>query len=519
MTQLQSPPTSSPPRRRGRAATVAVLILSLLASAATRYWADVLRDQDIPHRGESASGTSLSSMNSFALGLLLGGLRGPLVMALWTQSESQKSDKNLEGFDTQIEWIRLLQPEFDTVHIFQIWNKAYNISVQMASLANKYVVILDALDYAHSVDREKPDDINILAAIATIDFDKFGNSTEKTYYRRRVRAESLPHPTAAKRANDPGWRRTSLDPMLDDNFNILPDLLRPTVGHDRPANLAPNQEFNDGSELQYLAAWQPFPDGISPFALAFNYWKRCEVLQNVGNQRHDQLSDVVIDSRPALSLKNWLEEEWEQGRRREAQAFNLPVPEDRMALEQLTADFLPNHPIEDRHAADLAEFAYTRAAALLPAALAEYVRDISKNPSSEGIYRSHIDEIRAAAEMASADAAYLAAQLAPADQRKVLLAAAKQRYDRTAFLDSLNILKYYTDDQYLKTAMPKGYDRIKTPDHPGIEDFTPEQMVQTLTAVNKARANHPDSHDEDMKEFEIYLNRAITRIKILTSTP
>ncbi len=93
-------------------------------------------------------------MNSFALALLLGGLRGPLVMVLWSTSENQKVDKNLEDFDTKVEWIRLLQPEFDTVHLFQIWNKAYNISVQMASLPNRYAAILDALDMK-DVDRSR----------------------------------------------------------------------------------------------------------------------------------------------------------------------------------------------------------------------------------------------------------------------------------------------------------------------------------------------------------------------------
>ena len=71
------------------------------------------------------------------------------------EARSQKIDRDLEDFDTKIEWIRLLQPEFDTVHIFQIWNKAYNISVLMASPANKYTTILDAVDYARSVDQEQ----------------------------------------------------------------------------------------------------------------------------------------------------------------------------------------------------------------------------------------------------------------------------------------------------------------------------------------------------------------------------
>src|SRR3954466_16048105 len=142
-----------------RVVTVAVLIVALIGSGLTRNLADYVRGA--PVVASSGSGRSLSGMNSYALALLLGGLRGPLVMFLWSSSESQKVENNLEDFDSKVEWIRLLQPEFDTVHIFQIWNKAYNISVKMTNLANKYATILDALDYAQNVDREKPNDINI----------------------------------------------------------------------------------------------------------------------------------------------------------------------------------------------------------------------------------------------------------------------------------------------------------------------------------------------------------------------
>jgi hypothetical protein len=195
-------------------------------------------------------------MNSFALALLLGGLRGPLVMILWTSSEAQKSEKNLEDFDTKVEWIRMLQPEFDTVHIFQIWNKAYNISVQMASNANKYITILDAIEYAKDVDRERPNNINILYQIGSVYFDKLGGASEKEYYRKRVREESLPHKTDAKiKRNDPGWRPMMMDSLLDAKGMVLPDKLEPRFP--RPADLPADSDWNDGSELQYLAKYQP----------------------------------------------------------------------------------------------------------------------------------------------------------------------------------------------------------------------------------------------------------------------
>src|SRR5450432_2322739 len=144
---------------RSRVPVVILLILSLLVAGFTRQWSADLRNSGPGAVHSGGSGAGLSRMNSYALALLLGGLRGPLVMFLWPSAEEQKRQKNLEDFDTKIEWIRLLQAEFDTVHLFQIWNKAYNISAQMANLGNKYHAILDALDYAHSVDQERPNNI------------------------------------------------------------------------------------------------------------------------------------------------------------------------------------------------------------------------------------------------------------------------------------------------------------------------------------------------------------------------
>src|SRR5688500_2000528 len=280
--------------RSGRVAIVVVLIVSLVLAGLTRDWARSLRASGPTGAGPAGS-TSLANMNSFALALLLGGLRGPLVMFLWTQSETLKHEKNLEDFDTYVEWIRLLQPEFDTVHIFQVWNKAYNISVQMASWANKYTTILDAIEYAKRVLSERPGNINMVYNIASIYFDKLGNAAEKDYYKKRVREESLPHQSRQRLARtDPGWRRTDFDASLDAKGFILPELLKPKTP--RPADLPADSLWNDGSELQYLAKYQPFPYGLSTMGFAYNYHKQAQVLQEVGKQRHANLSELVVDS-------------------------------------------------------------------------------------------------------------------------------------------------------------------------------------------------------------------------------
>lgn len=326
--------------RGGRVFVAVLLIVSLFATAWTRDL--VIADHDaIRSRGRlvaasAANESSLSSMPSFATALLLGGLRGPLVMILWTSSENQKQQHDLQDFDTKVEWIRLLQPEFDTVHLFQIWNKAYNISVQMASLRNKYVTILDAIDYGQKVEKERPDDLNIITAVAMLYGDKLGTSQEHVYYRARIRRETqtlirITFPTARvdefkslagkfgwsekdsplesdprnqteqvviepmiarqlqpvftgsgvdyspetrreSQQNDPSWRRVRLDPLLDENGRILPALLVPR--YPRPADLDASAPWYDGSQLQFLKQYEPFPYGLSTLALAYNDYKR-----------------------------------------------------------------------------------------------------------------------------------------------------------------------------------------------------------------------------------------------------
>src|SRR3954454_4297756 len=179
-------PVAAAMRPRGRGRIAAVLIVALLASAWLQQAAYSFRSDAINRgRPKGVPGASrLANLDSYSLALLLGGLRGPLVMFLWTSSEAQKSDRDLESFGTKVEMIRLLQPEFDSVHLFQIWNLAYNVSVQYASNANKYGAILDAIDYGRRADQLSPDNISLISAIGGVYADKLGGSTEKEYYTR-----------------------------------------------------------------------------------------------------------------------------------------------------------------------------------------------------------------------------------------------------------------------------------------------------------------------------------------------
>ena len=155
--------------KRSRLPLVILLLAALLLNGMLQSLVRGKRDQIVPPR---VSLSHLSGVDSFTMGLILGGLRGPLVIALWVSVENQRADRDLQNIDTMIELIRMLQPEFDPVHMFQIWNKAYNMSVQMTALSNKYAVILDALDYGRRVDDERPDNIHVLYSLADVYFQK-----------------------------------------------------------------------------------------------------------------------------------------------------------------------------------------------------------------------------------------------------------------------------------------------------------------------------------------------------------
>jgi hypothetical protein len=500
----------------GRAGIVAVLIASLVLAGLTSNWARRLRTSEADIAAGTATVSSLANMNSFSLALLLGGLRGPLVMFLWTNSENLKNEKNLEDFDTYVEWIRLLQPEFDTVHIFQVWNKAYNISVQMAAVQNKYTTILDALDYAHKVEQQRPNNVSMLYQIGSIYFDKLGGAQEKAFYRDRVRAESKPHLSRQKLSkNDPGWRRLELDPILDANGMILPELLTPRYPKPTTFPAETNGQWVNGAEMQFLEPYQPFPYGVSTLALGFNYARKAALLQAIGGQIHANLSPTVLDSRPALSLKGWSEDEWERARRQEMKALNVAdVPTERRDWELPTASIKPDAPISQtaRPEIDEAIYSYNLGARLAQDALADYQRHLRTYSLNWGTYQSHMDELTARAPLLSADRDYLKAMVTPAGpERQKLLDAAAAEYKEAVRLNLNVIFRYYTSDEIGRAVLPAGVDRQKAAESVPLGDL----VVAYLRGMNLLARQQFDPDAEDRSDFQRYVDRSMLRLRAL----
>ena len=587
-------PTSNRRRRAGQLPLVIVLAASLVGASLLRTFVISGSASDQSRRPPTTGPTTnpaapaeatfaatrqdFSQFNSYTLGLLLGGLRGPLVMTLWSTSEAQKSDRNLDDINTKIELIRLLQPEFDSVHLFQIWNKAYNLSVQMANLPDKYAMILDAIDYAKKARDERPENINIESAIGGIYFDKLGTSSEKQYYRERLREETMAPQGQVKITFPPARRdafvaaalaagadarrytirpesggllsarlradyakrvlaqfggpdvttetfpprhagvsratmRNAADVLLDAEGRILPEYASRT----RPADVADTDWRPRDGELAYLTRFEPYPYGVSPFALAYDYFKRAVALQVSRNQKHAQLSERIVSARPALALKNWADAEMERGRRAMMAQFGVgPKPGDdsETPFEAPTAPLKPG-PITSTPLIEEAQYSYDRAAQLAARAVIEYREHIKRYPEDLATYRSHVADVRALSEYAAADAAY-AKLMTTVDPtaRAALGREAAQHYAQAIDFFARIALAFYAPDELM--SFPKGYgkaDVLNSLDTPA--SFPADQLLPMLAKARAASAKSPYGAISELEEYTSKIARAQARLALL----
>jgi hypothetical protein len=293
-------------------------------------------------------------------------------------------------------------------------------------------------------------------------------------------------------------------------------LLEPRVP--RPPSLPANSDWQDGSELQYLRRFEPFPYGVSPFALAYNYYKRSQVLMEVNKQKHAQLSDLVIDSRPALALKNWSEEEWERGRRAELEAFALRIPSERLDMELPTAGLKLDAPIPRRAPLDEAIYSYRRSAELVLDAITEYERHLANDKTNLSTYESHMDGLRAQRALTLGDHHYLRAMdaLNPSDQQRAeQIQLARQNYRDAVRLNQLMVLRYFITEDIAQRLFPPGVTRANIAQ----KNLSSEQIEQLWNGVAAVVGSNPNTfqHGDEWIEFSRYVDRAKTRLGNLPS--
>jgi hypothetical protein len=313
-------------------------------------------------------------------------------------------------------------------------------------------------------------------------------------------------------------RRIRLNPMLDLEGNLLPSVITPT--EPRPAGLAANAQWNDGSELQYLKKFAPFPYGIPPMAIGWNYYKRSQVTHDLTKQKHLQLSDMVVDNRPAINAKLWAESEWNLGRQTEMNAFGLKAPVTdntataRAVIELPAASIGPDTPFLDIAAAKEATYHYDEVSKVADQSIAEFNRHLQHYAAND--FQSNRESIRAMKALCIADRDYLRMMLVPADQtaaRGELQKQTVEEYTTAMLAWERLMLKHNISDAVVNAIYPQKSRDI-------VDNLTPPQVHQLLGAVQRLlQANRQYDTESDRVESERYVQRAYLRLAQLHAEP
>ena len=542
-------------RRLPTPAVVAFLIVALLAGG-------VVRTIAMHRRGETGSSAGVAQLDSYALGLLLGGLRGPLVMSLWAGVEGDRMNRRYEDLNTKIELIRLLQPQFDAVHEFQIWNKAYNLSAAQATLAGRYASILDALAYAGELDRgERQDSLAIKSALSRTFAQKLGQSVERLYYDRRLRDDTSAPDTrvtytfpadrraafeeAARRAGvspsrltfrgnvgEAGGRRTSVTvrgreaadisaEFSGDDVTTAERADTPTGGTgattdraryptllDESGDLLPPGELPMPGGLAHLRAYEPFPQGVGAYALAYDYARQALRLSEAG-QAHPSLTDRVLSRDVPLALWNWSEAMWRRGRVAEAEHYRRRLPGETVDLEGVTAAAPPPEALTPLLSEAI--WSYERSARLARDARAGFLAHIDEYPADARRYEARLLFLTALEAFTTADATYLRLGLeADEGRRRALAERAALGYGTAQVLFGRSLARFYSTDDVLEAL---GY----TPGGFAADEVSPADALAFVDAARRKMVEEGVDYEFGVEAnlFTNYVDRAAARLVTL----
>ncbi len=99
-------------------------------------------------------------LSSSAVRLVLTGSRGLAVCALWMWAQDHKMRQEWNKLELDVKSVTKLQPHFVTPWLFQSWNLAYNVSVEMDQLNDMYFYIargISLLAEGESINHNNPD--------------------------------------------------------------------------------------------------------------------------------------------------------------------------------------------------------------------------------------------------------------------------------------------------------------------------------------------------------------------------
>jgi hypothetical protein len=190
---------------------------------------------------------------------------------------------------------------------------------------------------------------------------------------------------------------------------------------------------------------------VNPFGIAFNYYKQAQVLQRVAKQKHAQLSESVIDSRPALALKIWSDDEMERGRRPSCRRSRSRPPSNGSTWRSRRSRSPARRSTRPDRRRDRRILAAARLAA---DSIPEYEEHIRLYPNNVQLYESHIYGQRAQLDTAIADRDFLLATRAQGQAKADLLKSAAEHYRLMRDENYRMLLRYCSTNEQAARLYP-----------------------------------------------------------------
>lgn len=206
-----------------------------------------------------------------ALRLTLTGSRGVAVTALWLSAIDKQKRNDFHEFEQRVQWVTKLQPNFITPWIFQSWNIAYNVSVEMHGSGDMYFYIVRGIQLLAEGERRNKRSPDMRYQIAFYYQNKFGVSDQVDVLRCLYDLSCMPpsqrDPDRFYALDDNGTKRFRYD-VFESFCQDYPHLVRRLRGEDqRYTDKRAKERIRRGTPqevVQFLADYYEVPSRYRP---------------------------------------------------------------------------------------------------------------------------------------------------------------------------------------------------------------------------------------------------------------
>jgi hypothetical protein len=218
----------------------------------------------------------------------------------------------------------------------------------------------------------------------------------------------------------------------------------------------------------------------------------------------------VLDSRPALALKGWSEDEWERGRKIEMKALNVAAsPPERRDWETTTASEKADAPVSDTSTPEIAEAIYSYDSGR--AAGARRAQRIPPPPAHLRAEFRHLPVAHGRAGGAGAPARGRP-RLSEGDDHSRRERSARncstrrRRRIKEAVRLNLNVVfRYYMFDAVAQAVLPAGIEQAEAAEKLPLGEL----VVAYLRGMTWSAASSSTPDAEDRSDFQRYVDRAM----------